>query len=107
MQNEDIPEKIMNLKQMIKENKLIELVQFNDFYSNIYPEAERKVEEIVAVNSPHYYPILSQLINDTRETKLIEFALKTWLFEDEKTTVFKKVDSFTDQNQTYILKKHT
>jgi uncharacterized protein with ParB-like and HNH nuclease domain len=106
LQNEDIPVKIDKIKKLIEENKTIDLIQFNDFVINVYPESVKYAKSQVGEDSPEYFEMLSKKINDLRESKLIEFALETWLFKDEKDKIFKEVNSFTNQNQTYFFEQN-
>lgn len=73
----------------------------------VFDEAEKLVSDKYQRKTKNYYRDLSKLINDERESRLIDFALKRWKFENEKFERFIRVDSFKTEklNESYLLKE--
>jgi uncharacterized protein with ParB-like and HNH nuclease domain len=96
LSNGDILDKFSNLNTWIKTNKAgMELKQVNELPEILF-EAEKYLKKQLKrkIQTHVYYKELACRINDIRETKLIEFALKNWAFIGERIYLDKEVNSF-------------
>ena len=96
LSNRDIFDKFSDLNNWIKTDKAgLELKQVNEL-PQILEDAEKYlIKKLKLQKKTHvYYKKLAQRINDIRETKMIEFALKNWSFAGERMYLDKEINTF-------------
>lgn len=108
LSKDDIPNKINELNTYDKEKGFghIPLTQVTDL-KNLSKEATTYVDSnIQKKKTQNYYKYISMFINDSRETEMVQFALKKWKLPNEKLDNFVEVNSFKTENlnENFILK---
>lgn len=108
LSKDDIPNKINELNTYDKNKGFghIPLTQVTDL-KNLSKEATAYVDSnIQKKKTQNYYKYISMFINDSRETEMVQFALKKWKLPNEKLDNFIEVNSFKTENlnENFILK---
>jgi uncharacterized protein with ParB-like and HNH nuclease domain len=109
LSKDDIPLKVseLNNNDVDKGFGHMALRQVTDLTNTLAMSlTQLRTERNWQVRRDNYYKELSMLINDSRETEMVHFALERWSFNNETLENFIKVDSFNRQNQNenFILK---
>lgn len=96
LNNRDVLEKFADFNDWIKTNKAgMELKQVNELPEVLDTAESYLTKRLKLKKVTHAYKRkLAQRVNDIRETRLIEFALRTWSFSGEKLYLEKEINTF-------------